>query len=233
MNLLVAEDESDVRNLLTLHLQDHAYNVFAANNGLEAWRIFQKQPIDLAILDVMMPGLDGFNLLRKIREISTVPAIMLTARGEEMDKVLGLGIGADDYLVKPFSMAELLARVGAHLRRSQQYDKTANGAGVIECGSLVLNKESCCVYKNGQAIELNAKAYLLLLYLMENPSKVLTKKQLYTAVWEENVYDDDNTIMVHISHIRSKIEDDTKNPVYIKTVRGIGYRFDGIQKAKP
>lgn len=225
MNILVAEDEKDVRSLLALSLKQSNYTVWEAASGLEALEIFKKQPIDICLFDVMMPGLDGFNLLRQIREQSTVPVIMLTARGEEMDKLLGLGIGADDYIVKPFSVSELLARVGALLRRSQQY-RPDSAKAQISCGSLILDKLSCSVTKDGCPVELNAKEYKLLLFLMENKKQVFTKKQLYHAVWDEDVYYDDNTIMVHISHIRSKIEDDAKNPAYIKTVRGLGYRFD-------
>lgn len=226
MNILVAEDEKDIRNLLKLNLEQQGYRVHAAKDGMEALDILQKEKIHLAVLDVMMPRLDGFNLLRKIREDSTLPVIFLTARGEDMDKVLGLGLGADDYLVKPFNMAELIARVGAQLRRNHEYALQNRAASCkITYGSLVLDKDACCVYKDGAAIELNAKEYKLLDYLMENPERVFTKKQLYKAVWDEDAYYDDNTIMVHISHIRNKIETDPKNPEYIKTIRGIGYKF--------
>ncbi|HYE10819.1 MAG TPA: response regulator transcription factor [Patescibacteria group bacterium] len=225
MNILIAEDENDIRNLLKLQLEQEGYTVFAAKDGIEALEIMQSNVIDLAILDVMMPRLDGFNLLRKIRETSKIPVIFLTARGDDMDKILGLGIGADDYLVKPFSMAELLARVGAQLRRNHEYSsQKLQTFSKIEYGSLCLDKEACCVYKDDILVELNAKEYLLLKYLMENPERVFTKKQLYTAVWNEDIYYDDNTIMVHISHLRKKIED-PKNPEYIKTIRGIGYKF--------
>ncbi|MDF2615028.1 MAG: DNA-binding response regulator [Clostridia bacterium] len=226
MNILVAEDEKDIRNLLKLNLQEEGYCVFAVKDGIEALKVIQNESIDLAILDVMMPYLDGFNLLRKIRENNTLPVIFLTARGDDMDKVLGLGIGADDYLVKPFSMAELLARISAQLRRSQEYSSIKQEApSQIVYDSLVLDKNSCCIYREGRLLELNAKEYKLLKFLMENPERVFTKKQLYLAVWDEDVYYDDNTIMVHISHIRNKIETDPKNPEYIKTIRGIGYRF--------
>jgi DNA-binding response OmpR family regulator len=170
----------------------------------------------------MMPLLDGFNLLRKVRESSNVPVIMLTARGEEMDKVLGFGLGADDYLVKPFSMAELIARVAARLRRNADSIKPTP---IITMGNLTLDTDACSVKKNGVDIELNAKEYLLLKFFMENPDRVFTQKQLYNAVWDEEYYYDGNTIMVHISHIRNKIEDDPKNPVLIKTIKGIGYKL--------
>lgn len=233
LNILIAEDENDIRNLVKLKLEQEGYSVFAARDGIEALEIIQNNAVDLAILDVMMPRLDGFNLLRKIRQSSSLPVIFLTARGDEMDKLLGLGIGADDYLVKPFSMAELLARVGAQLRRNHEYSaQKPEASSGITYGSLKLDKDSCSVYKDNMTVELNAKEYMLLKHLMENPARVFTKKQLYRAVWDEDVYYDDNTIMVHISHIRNKIETDPRNPEFIKTIRGIGYKFhkqdDGI-----
>lgn len=199
----------------------------AARDGLEALEIIQTKAVDLAVLDVMMPRLDGFNLLRKIRQTSKIPVLFLTARGDEMDKILGLGIGADDYLVKPFSMGELLARISALLRRNLEYAAHRQVAdSQIAYGGLVLDMDACCVWKDGIQVELNAKEYMLLKHLMENPARVLTKRQLYMAVWDETAYFDDNTIMVHISHIRTKIETDSKDPKYIKTVRGIGYKFE-------
>lgn len=226
MNILIAEDEKDIRDLLKISLEMEGYTVLAAKNGLEAIDILQSNSVELAVFDVMMPGLDGFNLLRKIREKHTFPVIFLTARGNDMDKILGLGIGADDYLVKPFNMAELMARVSAHLRRSYNYSAPkGKEAQKITYGSLVLDQDGCCIYKDGVSLELNAKEYKLLQYLMENPAKVFTKKQLYRAVWDEDIYYDDNTVMVHISHLRTKIETNPKNPEYIKTIRGIGYKF--------
>lgn len=226
MNILIAEDEQHIRNLLQLQLEQEGYSVFATSDGIEALEVIQKSNIDLAILDVMMPRLDGFNLLRKIREKSNLPVIFLTARGEDMDKILGLGIGADDYLVKPFSMAELVARVSAQLRRNLEYCfQNSTAFSKIEHGHICLDVDACCVYKDDKLVELNAKEFLILKYLMENPERVFTKKQLYSAVWEEDAYYDDNSIMVHISHIRNKIEADSRNPMYIKTIRGIGYKF--------
>lgn len=226
LNILIAEDENDIRSLLKLKLEQENYCVFDARDGLEALAIIQNNNINLAILDVMMPNLDGFNLLRKIRLVSNMPVIFLTARGDEMDKVLGLGIGADDYLVKPFSIQELLARVAAQLRRdTEYYNKEQLVHAKINYGDLCLDKDACCVYKDGALIELNAKEFLLLKHLMESPDRVFTKKQLYNAVWNEDIYYDDNTIMVHISHIRNKIEPNSRNPIYIKTIKGIGYKF--------
>ena len=226
MNILVADDENDIRNLLKISLEENGYTVLTAQNGREAWDILREREVHLAILDVMMPVMDGFNLLRKIREHSTIPVIFLTARGDDMDKVLGLGLGADDYLVKPFSIAELIARVGAQLRRNNEYLLTKEKSNSsITYGNLTVDKEKCCAFKDGEPIELGAKEYKLLLHFIENPERVFTKRQLYQAVWGEEYYFDDNTVMVHISRVRSRIEDDPQKPKYLKTIRGIGYKF--------
>lgn len=229
MNILIAEDEKDIRDLVSLHLSKDDYKVFEAENGIEAINIFESNKIDLAILDVMMPKLDGFAVIKKIRESSTIPVIFVTARDEDMDKILGLGLGADDYMVKPFSPLELTARVQAQLRR---YYKYTNSQNIIELilGDLNLDKESCTLHKGKNRVELNAKEFKILEFLMENKGKVFTKKQLYEKVWEEPYYGDDNTIMVHISHLRDKIEDDPKNPKYLKTIRGIGYKIENVDK---
>jgi DNA-binding response OmpR family regulator len=224
MNILIAEDEKDLRDLLKLNLEKENYEVISAKNGKEALDLFNSSQVDLGIFDVMMPELDGFNLLRKIRETSEVPVIMLTARDTDMDKLLGFGLGADDYLVKPFSMVELIARIGVRINRrpssSKQFAST-----LLTIGELSLDIDACSLYKNDRQIDLNAKEYLLLKYFMENPERVFTKKQLYSAVWNEDYYYDDNTIMVHISHLRGKIEANSKQPVYLKTIKGIGYKL--------
>jgi DNA-binding response OmpR family regulator len=225
MNILIAEDEIDIRNLIKITLTEAGYTVFAANDGIEALALFNGNSINLAILDVMMPKLDGFNLLRKLRETSNIPVIFLTARSEEMDKVIGLGVGADDYMVKPFGVSELVARVAAQLRRQNEYSVKFQNETTIKIGNLILDNESYVLYKDGEMIELNAKEYKLLYHFMTSPDKVFTKKQLYGAVWNDEYLYDDNTIMVHISHLRNKIEADSKNPKYIKTIRGIGYKF--------
>lgn len=226
MNILIAEDEKDIRELIKISLENESYKVFATSNGIDALDVIQNNRIDLAILDVMMPRLDGFNMLRKMRQTSNIPVIFLTARCDEMDKVLGLGIGADDYMVKPFSITELIARVGAQIRRNNDYLKNVEQhSEEIVCGQLCLDKSACCVFLNNCPLDFNAKEYLLLKYFMENPNRVFTKKQLYRAVWDEELYYDDNTIMVHISHLRTKIEADSKNPQYIKTIKGLGYKL--------
>lgn len=229
MNILIAEDERDIRNLVNLHLSKDGYKIFEAENGLEAINIFEKNNIDLAVLDVMMPIMDGINVLRKIRENSTIPVIFLTARGEESDKILGLGLGADDYIVKPFSPLELSARVQAHLRRYYKYTAEKPIREVI-IGDITINKESYTVYKKNNKVDLNAKEYRILELLMDNPGRVFTKKQIYEEVWGEPFYGDENTIMVHISHLRDKIEEDPKVPKYLKTIRGIGYKIENVVK---
>ncbi|HPK15368.1 MAG TPA: response regulator transcription factor [Clostridia bacterium] len=163
MNILIADDENDIRNLIKISLEENGYTTLTAQNGKQAWDILTAQDVHLAILDVMMPVMDGFNLLRKIRERSTVPVIFLTARTDDMDKVLGLGLGADDYLAKPFSIAELMARVGAQLRRNHEYlSPKGKAAASITYGDLSIDKEKCCASKNGEPIELGAKEYKLL-----------------------------------------------------------------------
>ena len=226
MTILVAEDDYAVRSLVRMSLEGAGYSVAEAKDGLEAYDIFCSQPVDLCLLDVMMPRLDGFNLLRKIREHSTVPVIFLTARAEGMDIVLGLGLGADDYMAKPFSADELLARVGAHLRRSREYGAVNDSASdIIAYGQLSNDRNTYTACKNGVPLALGTKEYKLLLHFMENPERVFTKRQLYSAVWVENDWYDDNTVMVHISRLRSHIEEEPGNPRYLKTIRGVGYKM--------
>jgi DNA-binding response OmpR family regulator len=225
VKILVAEDEKDIIDLVELNLSEEGFHVFKAENGLEALQIFESRNIDLVILDVMMPKLDGFNTARKIRETSDVPIIFLTARSDDMDKVLGLGLGGDDYIVKPFSPVELVARVQAQLRRYKKYS-CSNERNELCVGRLKLCKNSCTLFKDGNAISLNAKEYKIIELFMENPGRVFTKKQLYEFVWDDLFYGDANTIMVHISYIRDKIEDNPKNPIFIKTIRGIGYKME-------
>lgn len=227
MDILIAEDEQDIRNLIELHLSKEGFNIHLAKDGAEALEIFANKHIDIAILDVMMPNIDGLNVLKKIRTTSEIPVMFLTARGEDTDKILGLGMGADDYMVKPFSPIELVARVNAQLRRYYKYSSGKN-KNIISVGDLVIDKDSCTVCKNGTALDLNAKEFKILELLMDNVGKVYTKKQLYELVWGDMYYGDDNTIMVHISHIREKIEDNPKMPKYLKTIRGIGYKMEKI-----
>jgi DNA-binding response OmpR family regulator len=226
MNILIAEDEADIRRLLKISLEEKAYHVFEAKDGVAALQIMTEHEIHLALLDVIMPKLDGLNLLRQIRETSHIPVIFLTARGEEIDKIVGLGLGADDYIVKPFSTSELVARVEAQLRRRNVYDlcQTVNEE-MIQYGDLKLNLKECMLYINERQVPLNAKEYKVLECLMQSPNRIFTPKKLYAAVWEDDFYSDNNTIMVTISRIRNKIERNPQHPEYIITVRGLGYKF--------
>ncbi len=229
MRILVAEDEKDLLELLKDNLLREGHSVYVAENGEEAWKVFEREPVELGIFDVMMPKMDGFQLLREIREKSEMPVIFLTARGDEMDKVLGLSLGADDYLVKPFSMAELKARVQVQSKHLQKKVVVQSNCEKLSCGKLVLHVDKAVCYKSGKPILLGAKEFFLLKFLMENQERVLTKKQIYNAAWQESYLFDDNTVMVHLSHLRSKIEDDPKNPKYLTTVRGIGYKLSAPQ----
>jgi DNA-binding response OmpR family regulator len=228
MKILIAEDEQDIRDLIEIHLMKEGYEVLTAKDGIEALDFFNSEPVDLAILDVNMPKLNGFKLLNKIRKESKIPVILLTARGSDEDKILGLGLGADDYLTKPISMVELVARIKAHFRRNYEYiEPKTEEKKVLESRDLLIDLDQFAAFKKGELLDLNAKELKLLIYFMKNEGKVITKKQIYEEVWDDYYYGDNNTIMVYISRLRSKIEDEKDQPSYIKTIRGIGYRFEG------
>lgn len=226
MNILIAEDEKDIRNLISLHMRKENYEVYEACDGQDALLVFGKEKIDLILLDIMMPKIDGISLIQKIRKVSTVPIICITAMGNDADKVLALGLGADDYLVKPISPIELCARVSSHLRRCYKY--TDNSEKIYKTGELKILTDTFEVYKGDNKIELNPKEFKILKLLVSNLGRVFTKKQIYEQVWEDIYIGDSNNIMVHLSHIREKVEDDPKNPIYIKTIRGIGYKVESI-----
>ena len=229
MKILIAEDEKDLLELLEDNLSREGHDVYKAENGKVAWDIFEREKIELCIFDVMMPEINGLELVQKIREKSETPVIFLTARGDETDRILGLSLGGDDYLVKPFSMAELKARVKVQFRHIQNrglgVEESQYKDKVLSCGEINLNLDEAICYKNEQEIILSAKEFLLLKLFMENKGRVLTKKQIYNAVWEEEYFFDGNTVMVHLSRLRGKIEDDPKNPSYLVTIRGIGYKL--------
>jgi len=235
MRILIAEDEKDLLELLSDNLSREGHVVYTAKNGKIAWSIFESEVIELCILDVMMPIMDGFELVQKIREKRETPVIFLTARVDETDRVLGLSLGGDDYLVKPFSMAELKARVGVQMRHLQKQSLSGaihSGCNILSCGELKLNLDEVVCYKNSKAIFLGAKEFLLLKLMMKNQGRVFTKKQLYNAIWEDTYLFDDNTIMVHMSRLRAKIEDDPKAPDYLITIRGIGYKLCAVPQPK-
>lgn len=220
IKILIADDENDLRKLLYEQLTQAGYSVIETSNGKEAYDAFENEKPDMAIIDVMMPFIDGLSLLTKIREKSNMPVILLTARGNEIDKVSGLRLGADDYIVKPWGMNELLARVEVQKRHLNIENERQT---VIVTGNLWMDFLNGVVKSNGKIVNLNAKEYLMLEFFAQNIGKVLTKKQIYQEVWKEEYMYDDNTIMVQISHLRAKINDDEHK--HIETLIGIGYRF--------
>ncbi|MFN6793742.1 response regulator transcription factor [Bacillus sp. TD11] len=226
-NILIVDDDKDIIDLLKLFLEMENFFVVEASNGEVALKCLEENHIDLAIVDIMMPKMDGYQLIKKIRETLQFPILILSAKSQEVDKIIGLGIGADDFITKPFSALEIIARVQAHLRRSYEFnDKAVEGKEKqIHMGDLVLDHHSCTLYKSSETITLSATEYKILTLFMEEPGRIFTKKQIFENVWSDYYCADDNTIMVHISRLREKLEDSPKNPVYIKTIRGLGYRF--------
>ncbi|KXY28366.1 PhoP family transcriptional regulator [Bacillus cereus] len=226
-NILIVDDDKDIIDLLKLFLEMENFVVIEASNGEVALKCLEENHIDLAIVDIMMPKMDGYQLIKKIRETLQFPILILSAKSQEVDKIIGLGIGADDFITKPFSALEIIARVQAHLRRSYEFnDKAVEGKEKqIHMGDLVLDHHSCTLYKSSETITLSATEYKTLTLFMGEPGRIFTKKQIFENVWSDYYCADDNTIMVHISRLREKLEDSPKNPVYIKTIRGLGYRF--------
>lgn len=224
--ILIVDDEQPIRTLLEYNLKQSNYETLTAADGEEALEKIRAERPDLVLLDLMLPKLDGIDVCRQLRhEENHVPIIMLTARGEEPDKVLGLEIGADDYMTKPFSPREVLARVKAVLRRSKQPGLEEQQEQLKE-GSLIVYPERYEVLKDGEELEFTPKEFELLVYFMQNKNRVLTRDQLLSAVWNYDFAGDTRIVDVHVSHLREKIEENTKKPKYIKTVRGIGYKFE-------
>lgn len=225
--ILAADDELELLDTLELFVARENMLLVKAKDGAEALGLFESEQPDLVLLDIMMPEVDGFSVLRKIREKSKVPAIMMTARTEDYDKILGLELGADDYVTKPYNPMEVVARVKAQLRRTYSYaEPIAEKECVIRLFDLTLNLKECSLEKKGEAILLTKTEYKILELLMKSPGRVYTKQQIFDYAWEDMYMGEDSTLMVHISNLRNKIEDDPKNPVMIKTVKGLGYKFE-------
>lgn len=225
--ILIIDDDMDLCRLLKNNLEQEDYYVRTCHDGAAGLKEAMSFEYQLVVLDIMLPQKNGYEVLGKIREKSFVPVLMLTARGSEGDKVSGLRMGADDYLTKPFSNSEFLARVSSLLRRYTVFN-TANISGkAIKVGNLLIDKCGREVCKNNSLLDLTAKEFDLLLFFAENPGQVFTKKQIYHAVWNEEYTFDDNNIMVHIRRLRKKIEDNPEYPKYIITVWGVGYKFGG------
>ncbi|MEG1929789.1 MAG: response regulator transcription factor [Anaerovorax sp.] len=227
--ILIAEDDLDIVKLLKLYLESSGHEVIATDNGVEALELFEKNPIDLAVVDIMMPKMDGFQLIPKIRENYNIPILILSAKNQDTDKILGLNLGADDYLTKPFNPLEVVARVNANLRRFYDLNNPKEGVVTGEfltVGELSLDTEKLQLYKNGTPIGITATEYKILVMLMKSPGKIYTKMQIYENINGAFFENDDNTMMVHVSNLRDKIEADPKNPQYIKTIRGLGYKIE-------
>lgn len=219
--VLVVEDELTLLELLSQHLRAEGYTVLTSSNGEEALELARSQTPDVCVLDVMLPGLDGLSLCRIIRKESDVPIILLTARGTEIDRVIGLESGADDYVVKPFSLPELMARVRAALRRAPN-----RRSATLTAGDLSLDLVSRRVFVDGREIRLSHKEFELLATLMRNKGAVLSREFLITQVWGYDFEGDTRTVDVHVRWLREKIEKDPSNPTHLQTVRGVGYRID-------
>ena len=220
-SILIAEDDGDIRGLLRLYLESEGYRVLEAEDGAQALALAREETPDMAILDVMMPRLNGYELTRALRKFSDIPILILSAKSQDNDKILGLNLGADDYIAKPFNPVEIMARVKAQLRRSAR-----ENSAMLTVGDLSLDTASFQLTKGGQNISLTPMEYKILALLMRSPGRIFTKIQLYEGAVGTYFEGDDNTMMVHISKLREKIEDDPKDPRYIITVRGLGYKIE-------
>lgn len=224
--IVIADDDREIVQLIAEGLEDEDFSVIKCYSGAEVISYVNNrmEQLDFIILDIMMPGLNGLEVCRTIRSKTTVPIMFLSAKSRALDKVLGLEVGADDYLTKPFSMDELVARVKAHLRRDQRQQSAASNDSIIEFGQIKISKHTLEVWKDGLIVELSTKEFQLLSYLAEHKNQVLGREQIYDAVWGLHEYGDLNTVTVHIKNIRKKLDPDNR---YIVTVWGIGYQFRG------
>ena len=226
-NILIVEDSQEIIDLIKIYLEQEEYSIYEACDGESAINIFEKEEIHLVVLDIMLPKLNGYEVIKRLRKRSNVPVIILSAKNQDADKILGLNLGADDYVAKPFNPLELVARINAQIRRFYDFggSKEKQDEKVI-IGELMLDQRECKLYKKNREIDLTYMEYKLLKLFMTEPGRVFTKAQIFELVWENEYYYTDNTVVVYISKLRDKIEDDSKNPQLIKTVRGLGYRFE-------
>ena len=224
-NILICDDEKDIVSALKIYLEAEGYRTFAAANGREALAILEREDIHLVLLDIMMPVMDGVSALARLREFSNVPVILLTAKSEDTDKVLGLNVGADDYVTKPFNPVELQARVRSQLRRYLHLGGGAVRESVISIGAVTLDDGSKTVSVDGEPVSLTPREYEILKLLMQNPGRVFHPRDLYRKVWNEEPFGAESTVAVHIRHLREKLEIDPANPRYIKAVWGQGYKI--------
>lgn len=236
--LLVVDDQPEIVELLKLYLEKEGYIIEESYDGAQALeKIRKSNDIDLILVDLMMPKVDGFEFIKIVRVSYNLPIIIISAKNEDNDKIFGLGLGADDFIPKPFNPLEVVARVQAHLRRRYNYANSDSGVEsamttkAIQVGNLVLDQDTFCIIKDGQPKTLTRTEYLILELLMTSPGRVYTKQQIFEKVWNEYYLggEEDNTINVHMSKIREKIEENPRSPKYIKTIRGLGYKFEKIK----
>ncbi|WP_101772672.1 response regulator transcription factor [Peptostreptococcus faecalis] len=229
-NILVVEDEKEIADAIEIYLLNQGYGVKKAYNGEEGLKILENEEIHLAIVDLMMPVMDGLSMIVKLRETYNFPVIILSAKSEEVDKIMGLNVGADDYVIKPFKPLELLARVNSQIRRYTKYMNISNEEesetkGVYVIGGLELNENTKTVSVDGNNIKITPIEFKILNLLMKNPGRVFSSEEIYEKVWNETAINTD-TVMVHVRNIREKIELDSRNPRYLKVVWGVGYKID-------
>lgn len=231
--ILIVDDEKEIRELIDIYLKGEDYETLKAENGEEALKLLEENDVDLIILDIMMPKVNGIEACLRIREQREMPIIMLSAKSEDMDKILGLNTGADDYLTKPFNPLELVARVKSQLRRYKRFNRLTSQLemenkkeNILEIDELIVNLETHEIFKDGKEIKLTPTEFDILVLLGENRGKVFSIENIYNSVWKQDFMQSDNTVMVHIRKVREKIEEDPRNPKYIKTVWGVGYKID-------
>lgn len=228
--ILVCDDERDIVAALKIYLEADGYRVLTASNGREALETVHNETVQLVLLDIMMPGMDGITAMSQLRAFSNVPVILLTAKSEDSDKILGLNVGADDYITKPFNPVEVLARVRSQLRRYLQLGGTAPAPAVLKIGGVELDDRAKTVSVDGESVSLTPKEYDILHFLMQNPGRVFSPSEIYRQVWDELPLNADNALAVHIRHIREKIEISPADPRYLKVVWGNGYKMEADTK---
>lgn len=229
-NILVCDDDREIVDAIEIYLSQDGYKIYKAYDGEQALQILDKEDIHLLIMDIMMPKLDGIRATLKIREYSSIPIIILSAKSEDTDKILGLNIGADDYICKPFNPLELVARVKSNLRRYTSLGSlTGENKAIYQVGGLILNDDTKQVTVDDEPVKMTPIEYNILLLLMKNQGRVFSINQIYESIWNEDAIGADNTVAVHIRHIREKIEINPKEPRYLKVVWGVGYKIDKEQ----
>jgi len=225
--ILVVDDEKEIRDLITIYLKNEGYKVLQAEDGAEGLYILEKNEVHLVVLDIMMPKIDGIHMCMKIREAKEMPIIMLSAKTQDMDKILGLTTGADDYVTKPFNPLELMARIKSQLRRYMKMNGfVVQNENEIEIGNMKINVSTHKVVVENEEVKLTPREFSILELLARNPEMVFSAEQIYEKVWNERSFQSDNTVMVHIRKIREKTEENPRKPIYIKTVWGVGYKIE-------